>query len=320
MSGLVVLAIVVFGIIVAGVATKRAPIAFAAAAVLGVAGTATLTFNQVEEGNAAVPITFGRAGEAVGPGVHFVAPWTKYVEFSTREQVIKFEGDAPEREALGLDDITMQTEGGGGFDLDARVRVALPEAAATQVWKELGQSYNDSVVVPASRECLRDSAVGMSLTDAITSKRPQIAALAETCLIEKLTMPYGIRVIGVELGGTTLPAEVQDSINAKQGAEQERQAALIGLDKSRIDAQRQSVEAKATSDAEQIIACGATVVKNDEGVEIIVPNEECEDQFSDEYLDWLWIQNMKEIDTLVVVGRDITDANTQLILDTAPSP
>ena len=118
----------------------------------------------------------------------------------------------------------------------------------------------------------------------------------------------------------SLPTEVQNSINAKQGAEQERQAALIGLDKSRIDAQRQAVEAKATSDAEQIIACGATVAFDPDGLEYILPNDECEDQFSDEYLDWLWIQNMKEIDTLVVVDRDITDSDTQLILDTAPTP
>lgn len=314
MIGLLVLIIFLAAIVVAGFVSEMRALSFAVAAMVGAIGLGVLTVNQVDEGNAAVPVTFGKAGEAVGPGVHFAAPWTTYEELSTRERVINFSGDSPEREAAGLDDITMQTRGGGGFDLDARVRISLPRSAATNVWKTIGTSWEQAVVIPSGRECLRDSAVELDLTEAITTARPQIANAAEECLILKLTEPYGIRVIGVELGGTTVPAEVQSSINAKQGAEQARQAALIGLEQARIDAQKQSVEAKATSDAEQIIACGATIASDGS----IVPNEICEDQFSDEYLDWLYINQLQNVDTLIVVDREIASSGS-VIIDTTGS-
>lgn len=313
MVGIFLLGIVMLGCLVAGVATRHVLAGGVAAAVILVLGIAALTLEQVDEGNVAIPVTFGKAGQPVGPGVHFAAPWTNYVEMNTREQVISFEGDDPNREALGIDDITMQTQGGGGFDLDARVRVALPVPVASDVWRTLGTGYVEAVVIPSGRECIRDASVNMGLTEAITTGRPEIADRSEDCLRIKLTDAYGIRVIGVELGGTQVPPEVQSAINAKQGAEQQRQAAEIELERARIDADRQSVEAKATSDAEQIIACGASVDDNGK----VVPNETCEDQFSDEYLDWLYIQQLDSVDTLIVVDREIISGGSQIILDTS---
>ena len=233
-----------------------------------------------------------------------MAPWVSLVEFSTREQVIAFEGDDPAREARGLDDISMQTRGGGSFDLDARIRIRVPDDKVVDVFRILGTDYNAQATIPSGRECLRDASVGMDLTDAITTGRTEIARISADCLAAKLTEPYGIEIVGVELGGTTVPERVQEDINAKQGAEQARQTAEIELQTARIQAARQAVEAKATSDAEQIIACGGTiqVIEVDgEQVETVVPNATCEDQFSDEYLQWLWITTLPEVDANVTI-------------------
>jgi len=79
---------------------------------------------------------------------------------------------------------------------------------------------------------------------------------------------------------------------------------LAGLFRQRIERARQAVEAKATSDAEQIIACGGTIqlIEVDgEQVETVVPNDTCEDQFSDEYLEWLWITTLPDVDANVTI-------------------
>ena len=264
-----------------------------------------VTWETVDEGNVAVKVTWGQADDDhVTPGVHFVAPWTNLVEFSTREQVIAFEGDEPEREAKGLDDVSMQTKGGGSFDLDARVRIRLPKDKAVEVFRTLGTDYNDQATIPSGRECLRDASVDMELTHAITNGRSEIAQIATDCLETKLTEPYGIVIVGVELGGTDLPGDVQVAIDAKQAAEQARQTEAINLEKAKDTAARKTIEAKATSDAERIIACGGkveTVKVDGEDVERVVPNEVCERQFSEEFLEWLWITTLPDVEANVTV-------------------
>ena len=287
-------------------------------AVILAIGFAFITIETVEEGHVAVKVTFGVADdEPLEPGWHFVMPWSNLVEMSTREQVISFEGDDPEDEALGLDDITMQTEGGGGFDLDARLRVALPREQAVEIWRTLGTNYQGAVIIPSGRECIRDASVEMDLTAAITTGRSQIASNSEACLEAKLTDAYGIRVIGVELGGTDVPQAVQTAINDKQAAEQGRQAAEFELERKRIEAEGVVVDAKAISDAEQIVACGATeqVTVDDQGNEVvtIIPNEECEDQFSEEYLEWLFLQQLGQVDQLIVVDPRVADGANVLL-------
>ena len=268
----------------------------------------TFCFKQVEEGKAAVPVNLGVAGDAKGAGVTIDWPWVKYVDMSVREEVLNFEGNSEEKKALGLDDISLQTKGGGGFDLDARVRIQLPQNAATDVWKQLGSDYVTQAAIPASRECLRDAAVELNLTEAITTARPTIAKKASDCLRGKLTDTYGINVISVELGGTEIPADVKKSIDAKQAAEQNRQAALTKLEQAKIDAKKKAVQARGTSDSERIIACGYTTDAEGE----IAPNVTCEKQFSEEFLQWELYQKLPDVEKVIIVDPRLDDA--QLLL------
>ena len=48
---------------------------------------------------------------------------------------------------------------------------------------------------------------------------------------------------------------------------------------------------------------------------VAVPNDTCEEQFSDEYLDWLYINQLQNVDTLIVVDREIATSGS-LIVDT----
>ena len=96
------------------------------------------------------------------------------------------------------------------------------------------------------------------------------------------------------------------------------QKRAVQLDQATVDAQRDAVVAFGTSNAERIISCGGHEEEQDLNGDgtfetVIVPNDPCEQQFSDNYLRWLFLQNFADNDNLVFCS-DATCSN--VILDT----
>ena len=270
---------------------------------IGLVLLAVKSHKQVDSQEVSIPVKFGQAGEPVSAGTVWAAPWTVWHDLPAREVTINFEGNSEKAQQNGTDDITMQTEGGGGFDMDARVRYQIDKERASEVWRKLGTGYEQNVVIPASRECIRDASVGISLVDAITSGRTTIAQSANECLVKKVEDVYGINIIGVELGGTKVPDSVQEAINAKQTAEQSVQQA-------QDEAKRRRIEAAAKSDAAQIETCGAVEVDG-----VLRPDPECRGALTDRYLELQRIENIGKADTIVVVDEDAVGSGSQVLVD-----
>jgi regulator of protease activity HflC (stomatin/prohibitin superfamily) len=112
-------------------------------------------------------------------------------------------------------------------------------------------------------------------------------------------------------------AAVKQAIDAKQQAEQNLQRAAITLQEEEIKAQQEAVRAFGISQAEQIVACGGVESADEDGNTVIVPNETCEDQFSAEYLQWLYINALSDVDGVVILPPEF-DGN--LFVQTPPAP
>jgi regulator of protease activity HflC (stomatin/prohibitin superfamily) len=143
--------------------------------------------------------------------------------------------------------------------------------SAASIYQNIGEKYEDVVVIPMVRSVLRDVTSRYEAKDLYTANRSQI----EAALVKDLTEIFarnGILVQSVLLRDVQLPPSLKERIEAKLAADQDAQRMAFVLQKEKQEAERKVVEAKGIADAQQII-------KKD---------------LSHEYLIYLWIEALKE--------------------------
>lgn len=284
--------------------------AFAGGIVVGLLGTLMLVFNTVHivnDGHVGVTKAFGEYGEeTLDPGINFVAPWVNVHEESTQIKEFTFaSNDAGQREENAIGPaLTSQAEGGGNLTYDMTVQYSLRADEADNVLVDIGSDWESVILYPAARSCGRDATGELSVEEAFTSGRGDIATNNIECLQGKVE-PY-VTIQDVLVRDVDPGAQVKQAIDDKQKADQAVQQAIIDIGKKEAEAQQLAVEAFGISNAEQIIACGGTEstiesAVTGEEITIILPNDECEDQFSEEYLQWLYINQLSEIDGVVIL-------------------
>lgn len=291
-------------------------IAFVAFAIVGVIGS----YNTVGEGQVGIPVTFGQAGEPVGPGVHWKAPWTNIVVMDALDKAITF-GDGGGEVDSANGPISAQAKGGGNLVVQMTVQYELDDAKASEVYRNVRTDFVDVYVRPVSRSCIRDVTPNFIPDEVFTSGRRAVATQTLECMQSNLE-PKGINVQNVLILEIDPPQTVLDSIDAKVAAEQDLQRASIRREEAAINAQIEAIQALATKNAEQIIACGGTEIDNPDTTPgaaptIVVPDEECGEQFSQNYLTWLYIQSLSEIDGLTLIAPSL---GNDVILNIPSSP
>ncbi len=110
---------------------------------------------------------------------------------------------------------------------------------------------------PSARSCIRLEFTGYDMVAAATSSWKDVSDAIENCINGKID-PVGIKLQDFQLREVKLSDDVQQAINnavsAQQNIKQQKfnfAAALVAADITRTQAQ-------ATSDAQQILACGGT--------------------------------------------------------------
>lgn len=276
--------------------------------VTGMASVATISDGQV-----GVVQSFGRYDDdTLSPGLHLVAPWKSVIEVDTRIQSYTFSDDSEESIS---GPISTQADGGGNLSVELTIQTAPSAATAPDLLREVAGDWLGTVTMPAVRSCTRDSTVDLTVEEAYTTERAVIGDRILEC-VEGKGDDLGLVVFDVLIRDVDPGAAVRERIDAKQAAEQELQQASIDLQKKEIEAQQEAVEAFGLSQAEQIVACGGVSTEGPDGEPVIIPNETCEDQFSQEYLQWLYIQQLDRIDGVIIVSPEFDD---QLFVQ-VPSP
>jgi hypothetical protein len=168
-------------------------------------------FRTVPSGSAGVPVTFGKAANEVGPGLHLEWPITKMKTISVRTQsyTMAAKGDDPSVRVLGSD--------AAGATADATLLFRVVRSRATDVYDNLGTGYATTVVRPTARRCVRAAFADNELVKAATTESNDVEKVIENCIKETL-QPAGIDVQEFQLRQLVLSQQLTDAIEGNVAA------------------------------------------------------------------------------------------------------
>jgi len=197
----------------------------------------------IPAGHVGVKDFFGSVSSSVlPPGVRFVFPFTRVVKMSIQTQEVKETAEVPSKEGL-----TMELEGSLLFRLD-------PEKAAN-IYKTVGQDYQEIAVHPQIRSAIREITASYEAKVLYSAERERISK--ETLdLFRKLAGDRGIIAEAVLLRKIGLPAIVANAIQEKLRREQEAEQMKFVLQKEQQEAERKRIEAQGIADFQKIVASG----------------------------------------------------------------
>ena len=275
-----------------------------------IASTAT----SVDSGTVGVPKAFGKFGEPIGEGLHFVAPWVDVESFDITQQAYTMSAKAAEGQVKGNDAVAITTSDNLTINVDATVLTRVQPDSAEDILRKLGSGYIAKVVRPNSREVIRSAGTSFTALGIVTTDRQAYTAKVRADL-EKALKPYNIEVVSVNIRDMPLPGTLRKAIEAKAKAIQDADAKQSKLVEAQLDGDITRTKAQATADSQQIVACGGVSqeITDDNGKKktIVIPNRgaACDQtQLTPQFLQSEYIKALK----------DLVDApnNSTLILPT----
>jgi hypothetical protein len=168
-------------------------------------------FRTVPSGSVGVPVTFGKAGNEVGPGLHLEWPITQMKNISVRTQsyTMASKGDDPSVRVLGSD--------AAGATADATLLFRVKRSQATDVYDNLGTGYASTVVRPTTRRCVRAAFADGELVEEATTRSNDVEKNIEGCIKDTLE-PAGIDVQEFQLRQLVLSQQLTDAIEGNVAA------------------------------------------------------------------------------------------------------
>ncbi len=244
------------------------------ALILLILGLLLATIRIVPAGHVGVVDFFGKVSpKPLQSGIRFVNPLARVINFSARTQEVKEIMNVPSKEGLNV-------------SLDASILYHVDPPKAPELYKTVGQNYREILLIPQYRASARGVTVSYEAKALYTSER-EILAQQMLEYLRNLVGKRGIVVERVLLRAITLPPTVSQAIEQKLKAEQEAERMKFVLQREQLEAERKRVEAAGIRDAQEIINRTLTP----------------------QYLQYLWINNLKENPNVIYVA---TEANLPL--------
>ncbi|MFA7314782.1 MAG: prohibitin family protein [Candidatus Magasanikbacteria bacterium] len=226
----------------------------------------------VGAGETGVQSLFGKVMDnELSSGFHFKNPFLKVTKMNIRTNDYTMSATQGEGVHYGDDAITTLTKEGLSVNLDITVLYHLIEEKASDVYRDLGLSYEESIIRPQIRSIIREVSANYNVKDIYSEKRLEVAKEIQNKLTEKME-PRGIGLEDVLLRQVELPANLADSIQQKLQAEQESERYDFILETEKKEAERKRIEAEGQRDSQKII------------------NE----SLSQNYLNYLYISGLKD--------------------------
>lgn len=269
----------------------------------------------VDQGQAALVTGVGGApvsDQAVtDPGIHVKAPWQNTVEFNVRNQLVQFVGDGSEKDV----------NGDGKADKVNGAKITAASRDNAQVYYDLAFGYSiDPTYLAKIYYDFKDQQ-GLEVKTLITGARSAaqkgpttfpVAIIQQSRTQLQSTIgddlkarlgAYGVTIEYVDVRNMDFDQVVKDKLALVPAAASEAEAARTQLDTARQQAERVKIEAKAQSDADQILRCGATtavekreVNGKQEDVTVVtgVPNEQCQNRLNEQVLTSKYIEMLRD--------------------------
>lgn len=254
----------------------------------------------VPAGSVGVPVTLGHAGTGLDQGIHLTWPFTEVKPISIRTTAYTMAATSGEGDRGSQDD-SVQVLGADGASgtVDSTVLFRVEENRASQVYVTLGQDFIRTLIRPSARSCIRSVFTELAMVDAATTGWQDIEDEVTRCMGDKLD-GRGILLEDFQLREVRLEDTLQRAVTAKTAAEQnaERQRFELAIAEAKAEITR--VDAKATADSQQILACGGVETealdpRGNTYIEVVPnPVEDCSQaQLTPQYLQWTYIQALQ---------------------------
>jgi prohibitin 1 len=182
----------------------------------------------------------GTMNRTLNDGFHFVSPFAKVYQVDLREQ---------------QRDVDLNVLADNGLDIDLKTSILYQPVAgqASQLIKEIGPQYYETVIGPQVRSSARRVVGRYSPEEIYSTKREQIEREIREDVDKKLADTH-LHVNAILIREVHLPPVVQDAIQAKLREEQRALEMRFVLERSRQEAENRRIEARGIADYDAIVS------------------------------------------------------------------
>ncbi len=190
------------------------------------------SIRQITQYQRGLRFTFGKYSGLMNPGWRLVWPiFQFYKKVDLRVKAV----DVPNQEAITKDNISVS--------VNAVIYYKIKEAD-----KAVLEVENFSYAISQMAQTTMRNVVGQVDLDDLLSQRDRVSGNIRD-IIEKVTEPWGIQVINVELKDITLPEEMKRIIGKQAEAEREKRAIIIKAEGEVIAAANMAKAAQTLSES-----------------------------------------------------------------------
>lgn len=213
----------------------------------------TASIQVIDAGETGVYSLFGRVKDKeLRSGFHLINPLAKVTPMSIRTEEYTMSIAHGEGKKVGADAISSLTKEGLSVDLDMTVLYRLDEEKASDIYKNVGLTYEEKIIRPSIRTSIRDVIAQYEAKDIYSEKRGEASnGIADS--LKSSIEARGIIIEEVLLRNVNLPSGLTQAIQEKLQAEQEAQKYDFILEKEKKEKQRKVIEAEGQRDAQTII-------------------------------------------------------------------
>jgi len=198
------------------------------------------SFTTIKSGEVGLKERFGKITEtSLKEGINFKVP---YIE-NIRKVNIKVQKAELNTESSSKDLQTITTK--------LAVNYRVESDKATQLYKNVGNNYEETILIPAIQESIKAVISQYTAEQTITIRNE----VSDKCLdeIQNKVGKYGIAIDDFNIIDLDFSAAYNQAIEEKQVAEQKVLTAQQELQKTKIDAEKKIVEAEATKKANELL-------------------------------------------------------------------
>ena len=203
------------------------------------------SFTTIKSGEVGLRIRFGKiVDSSLNEGVNFKIPFIEKIKkVNIKVQKVELNTESSSKD---LQTITTQLA----------VNYKVQGEMASNLYKTVGNSYEQTILIPAIQESIKAVMSEYTAEQTIT-KRNEVS---DKCLeeIQSKMEKYGIHIAEFNIIDLDFSQAYSQAIEEKQVAEQKVLTAKQELEKSKVEAEKRIVEAEATNKANELLKQNVT--------------------------------------------------------------
>lgn len=198
------------------------------------------SYSKINSGEVGLKVRFGKIVDtSLNEGFNFKLPYIeKVVKVNIKVQKVELNTESSTKDLQTVNTL-----------LAVNYRVS--KENAVQLYKNVGNSYEETVLIPAIQESIKAVMSNYNAEETITLRNK----VSDECLeeIQSKVKKYGIVIEDFNMIDLDFSPAYSQAIEEKQVAEQKVLTAKQELEKSKIDSEKKVIEAKATKKANDLL-------------------------------------------------------------------